>query len=72
MSKAYNKGTKVQWNWGSGTAEGEVQESFTEDVTRTIKGNEVTRNASSDSPAYMIKQEDGDRVLKSHSEIKKA
>lgn len=72
MSKAYNKGTKVQWNWGSGTAEGEVQESFTEDVTRTIKGNEVTRNASKDLPAYMIKQDDGDRVLKSHSEVKKA
>lgn len=72
MSKAYNKGTEVQWDWGNGTAKGTVQESFTEDVTRTIKGNEVTRNASSDSPAYMIEQEDGDRVLKSHSEVKKA
>jgi len=72
MAKAYNKGTKVQWNWGNGTATGSVQESFTDDVTRTIKGNEVTRKASSDSPAYMIEQEDGDRVLKSHSEVKKA
>ncbi len=72
MSKAYNKGTKVKWSWGNGTATGKVQESFTDDVTRTIKGTEVTRNASSDSPAYIIEQEDGDRVLKSHSEISKA
>lgn len=72
MSKAYNKGTKVQWSWGNGTAEGKVTESFTDDVTRTIKGSEVTRKASTDSPAYMIEQEDGDRVLKSHSEVKKA
>jgi len=72
MSKAYNKGTKVEWEWGEGTATGEVKESFTEDVTRTIKGNEVTRHASSDNPAYMIEQDDGDRVLKSHSEVTKA
>lgn len=72
MSKAYNKGTKVQWNWGNGTAKGEVKESFTEDVTRIIKGNEVTRKATKNSPAYMIEQKDGDRVLKSHSEVKKA
>ena len=72
MSKAYNKNTKVEWNWGSGTATGKVKESFTEDVTRTIEGNEVTRNASSDCPAYMIEQEDGGRVLKSHSELTKA
>ena len=71
MSKAYNVGTKVKWEWGSGTATGEVKESFTEDVTRTIDGNEVTRNADSDNPAYLIVQDDGDRVLKSHSEITK-
>ena len=68
----YSKGDTVQWNWGSGTAEGTVQESFTEEVTRTIKGNEVTRDADSDNPAYLIEQEDGDRVLKSESELSKA
>ena len=67
----YNKGDKVQWDWGNGTASGEIDEVFTEDVERTIKGNKVKREASSDKPAYMIKQEDGDRVLKSHSEVKK-
>ena len=72
MSKAYNKGTKVKWEWGSGEATGEVQESFTDDVERTIKGSKIKRKATKDEPAYLIKQEDGDRVLKSHSEVKKA
>ncbi len=71
MSKAHNKGTKLRWNWGNGTAEGKVEDSFTQDVTRTIKGTEVTRKASSDEPAYLIEQDDGDRVLKSHSEVEK-
>ncbi|NNU16194.1 DUF2945 domain-containing protein [Parvularcula sp. ZS-1/3] len=72
MSKAYNKGTEVKWDWGQGTATGEVQESFTEKTTRQIDGNDVTRDASSDCPAYMIKQDDGQRVMKSHSEVRKA
>lgn len=69
MSKPYNKGTNVEWEWGNGKASGKIDEVFTERVTRTIKGNEVTRNADEDNPAYLIKQEDGDRVLKSHSEV---
>lgn len=68
----YDKGTTVQWNWGNGTGTGKITERFTDDVTRTIKGNDVTRTASSDEPAYMIEQDDGDRVLKSHSEVTKA
>jgi len=65
----YSEGTRVKWNWGQGTAEGEIETVYTEDVTRTIKGTEVTRNASEDEPAYYIKQDDGDAVLKSHSEV---
>ena len=48
-----------------------MTESFTDPVTRTIKGNEVKRNATEDDPAYLIEQEDGDRVLKSHTELRK-
>lgn len=62
----------VRWKWGSGHASGTVEERFTEKVTRTIKGNEVTRNATEDDPAYLIVQEDGDRVLKSGSELEKS
>lgn len=72
MSSSYNKGTKVEWNWGSGTAIGTVQETFTSDITKTIKGTDVTRNATENNPAYLIEQDDGDKVLKSHSEVSKA
>ncbi|MGB3456849.1 MAG: HVA1 family protein [Litorimonas sp.] len=68
----YDKGTKVEWDWGNGTGTGTITETFTDEVTRTLKGNEVTRKASSDEPAYLIEQEDGDEVLKSHSEVTKA
>lgn len=66
------KGTTVKWKWGNGTAEGKVTDTFTESVTRTIKGNEVTRNGSDDDKALLIKQEDGDKVLKLESEVKRA
>lgn len=72
MSKNFTHGTKVEWDWGNGTAEGKIDEKFTEKVTRTIKGSEVTRDASDDEPAYMVKQEDGGRALKSGSELRKA
>lgn len=72
MSKSYAVNTKVEWDWGNGTGEGKVSEVFTEKVTRTIKGNEVTRNASEDDPAYLIEQDGGNRVLKSHGEVRKA
>ena len=68
----FKKGDPVQWNWGSSTAVGKVSETFTSDVTRTLKGNEVTREASSDSPAYLVKTEKGDEALKAESELKKA
>lgn len=68
----YSEGTKVEWEWGNGTASGEIETVYTQKTTRTIKGTEVTRDASDDSPAYYIKQDDGDAVLKSHSEVTKA
>ncbi len=66
------KGTKVKWNWGNGTAEGKVQETYTKKVTKTIKGNEVTRNGEEGDKALYIKQEDGNHVLKSESEVERA
>ncbi|MBT8083866.1 MAG: DUF2945 domain-containing protein [Woeseia sp.] len=72
MSKHYDVGEKVKWKWGDGFGEGEITERFTDTVKRTIDGTEVTRKASDDEPAYLVKQEDGDRVLKSHAELQKA
>jgi len=65
------KGTKVQWKWGSGTATGKVIETFTESVTKTIKGSKITRNGEKGNRALFIEQEDGDKVLKSESEVEK-
>ena len=72
MSKAYQTNTKVKWSWGNGTAEGYVRCVFREKVTKTLKGSEVTRNGSDDDPAYLLEQEDGDQVLKLHSELSKS
>jgi hypothetical protein len=69
MADKYSKGTEVKWKWGSGFGRGKVTEQFTEKITRRISGTEVTRNASTNEPAYLIEQDDGDEVLKSHSEI---
>ena len=68
----HRKGTEVEWDWGQGVGEAKVKESFTDKVTRTIKGHEVTRNATPDEPAYLLVTKDGRRVLKSHSEVRKA
>lgn len=67
----FDAGTKVEWDWGEGAGTGDIQEVFTSKTTRTIKGTEVTREASEEEPAYLIKQDDGDEVLKGHSEVRK-
>jgi hypothetical protein len=66
---AFEPGQRVKWSWGNGEGEGVVAEVFTAKVTRTIKGKGITRKASPDRPAVLIKQDDGDRVLKSVSEL---
>ncbi len=68
----FSEGDNVKWSWGDGVATGKVQSVFEEKTTRTIKGNEVTRNGTQDNPALYIKQEDGDAVLKLASEVEHA
>ncbi|WP_435414686.1 DUF2945 domain-containing protein [Polaribacter aestuariivivens] len=63
------KGTKVSWKWGNGTAEGKVEETYTAEITKTIKGTEVTRKGEEGNKALYIKQNDGDYVLKLESEV---
>lgn len=65
------EGTEVSWKWGSGHAKGTVTEVHHDKVTRTIDGSEITRNGSSDNPAYVIEQEDGTTVLKLSSEVER-
>lgn len=60
----------VRWNWGNGTGNGQISRRFEEKVTRTIKGEQVTRNGSPDDPAYLIEMPDGGWVLKLGSELR--
>ena len=69
---SYGEGTQVEWDWGNGTGAGKIVEVYTRRTTLTIKGSEVTRDASEDEPADRIEQDDGDEVLKSDSELRKA
>ncbi|OAV45417.1 DUF2945 domain-containing protein [Lewinella sp. 4G2] len=65
------KGTNVKWTWGSGTAEGKVEETFKEEVSRTIKGNQVTRHGEKGNKALLIKTGEGDKALKLESEVER-
>nr|WP_321230252.1 DUF2945 domain-containing protein [uncultured Psychroserpens sp.] len=65
------KGTQVKWKWGNGTASGKVQDTYTQKVTKTIKGTQVTRSGEEGNKALYIQQEDGDYVLKSESEVER-
>ena len=65
------EGTEVKWKWGNGTATGKVKETYTESVTKTIQGNEITRKGESGNKALLIIQDDGTEVLKSESEVER-
>ncbi|MBR9846586.1 MAG: HVA1 family protein [Algicola sp.] len=65
------EGTQVKWQWGNGTAQGKVQETYTKTVTKTIKGSDVTRKGEQGNKALYIKQDDGDYVLKSENEVER-
>lgn len=65
------EGSKVKWDWGNGTAEGKVIETHDKKVTRNIDGSEITRKGEEGNKALLIEQEDGSKVLKLESEVKK-
>jgi hypothetical protein len=62
-------GETVRWKWGAGTAEGEVEERFERRVQRTLMGSKVVRRGSAETPALLIRQSNGARVLKLASEL---
>ena len=65
------EGSKVSWKWGNGKAEGKVIKTYTEEVTKTIDGSEITRKGEKGNKALFIEQEDGSKVLKLESEVSK-
>ena len=72
MSNTYQTNTKVKWQWGNGSATGYVRNIYREEITKTLKGAEVTRKGSEENPAYLVEQADGVKVLKLHSELQQA
>ena len=67
--KAFHKGQTVTWNWSGGKAHGKIADKFERTVQRSLKGSKVRRKGSAENPAYLIEQEDGDKVLKLGSEL---
>ena len=65
------KGEEVNWNWGKSKAEGKIKEEFEKPVEKKIKGTTVKRKASKEEPAYLVEQKNGNKVLKSESELSK-
>jgi hypothetical protein len=65
------KGSKVAWKWAEGQAEGKVLETFTKEISKTIKGSKITRKGEKGNKALLIEQADGEKVLKLESEVKK-
>lgn len=65
------KGDIVHWEWGKSEAEGKIEAKHEKPVKKQSKGSTIKRNASKDEPAYEIKQDNGTKVLKSESELKK-
>lgn len=63
------KGSNVSWNWGNGTAKGKIEEVHKEEFSKTIKGSKITKKGTNDNPAYLIKQDDGSKVIKLKSEL---
>jgi len=64
------KGTQVNWKYGTGTATGKIESVHKESITRKLKGHDITRHGTADNPAFLIVQDNGDRVLKLKSEVK--
>jgi hypothetical protein len=69
MTQQFNSGARVRWQWGVDVAEGVIRKRFTHRIERTIKGFTVKRDADRTNPAYLIEQDNGASVLKSHSEL---
>lgn len=63
-------GENARWDWGGGEGTGKIKQIYTDRVSKTLQGSEITRNGSDDNPAYLIEQDDGDQVLKLDSELK--
>jgi hypothetical protein len=68
---SFKTGQKVSWKWAGREIEGTVEEMFTSKVSRKIKSATITRNATKENPAYLVKSRAGNLALKLESELTK-
>ncbi len=68
---SYSEGDRVKWWWGFGTAHGVIAKVYTRKTTRKVKGSEITKNGTKRCPAYVIRLDGGDKVLRLHSEVER-
>jgi hypothetical protein len=65
-------GTRVRWRSGVHDAGGKAEKTFTDGVSRKIRGNGIKRTADGDAPTLLIRRDGGDLVLKGRSEMRSA
>ena len=68
----YEEGGRVRWKWGEGYGHGTIKSAFTRKTVREIDGAEIILHGSKDDPAYYIDSDQGNNVLKLHSEVEKS
>lgn len=68
----FRTGDRVEWDWGRGTASARIEAILPRRVSCIIKGKRIRRNGTPARPALLLRQEDGGRVLKLASEVRKA
>lgn len=59
----------VAWTWGSGLAEGTVEQICPERTEIESKGAHIVRSGTPDNPAIIIRHASGSLVLKLRSEL---
>ena len=64
-------GDEVTWKWAGGVIKGQVEEIHFAPIEKIIKGSRIKRNGSVEKPAYQVKSEAGNIVLKLHTELTK-
>ena len=47
QSNSFQTGQYVKWDWGNGTACGQIEERFEREVKRTLQGSEITAQGRS-------------------------
>ncbi|HJD55591.1 MAG TPA: DUF2945 domain-containing protein [Rickettsia endosymbiont of Pyrocoelia pectoralis] len=69
MSDFHKEGAIVFWQWYGKKLRGTVQKVYCRPIIKNIKEKEIKRNARKQNPAYYIKSDNGNHVLKLHSEL---